>query len=57
MRNLLQVNIGGIWQYVFCMDQWSEVITTQEKRKALHGRDFDYFANKRADLEFRTVVS
>ena len=59
-KNRLQVlfdekNPNCEWEYVFCYDQWSQIVTTKDYRKALKGYDLDFFQNKYGNYHFRVV--
>lgn len=54
-ENRLQVFMFGTWCYVFCYDQWHRIVTTSDKRKALKGRDLEYFRKHFSSHEFRVI--
>ena len=52
--NELQVLENGEWKYVFCRNELTGVVTTQDRRKALRGKGaLEYFQTKFANSEFR----
>ena len=51
----LQVKIDGKWEYVFCYDQWKQIVTTKNRLKALGAkRDLEYFQAHYMSKEFRS---
>ena len=43
------------WRYVFCYDQYGEVILTDKKMKGLTGSNLEYFANRYSNFQFRVI--
>ena len=51
----LQVFKNGKWAYVFCRNAAQGIITTQDKMKALGGRDYQFFISHFANDIFRLI--
>ena len=49
----LQVLKDNRWVYVFCLSEHNEVITTENRRKALGGHALQYFTDRKANDTFR----
>ena len=49
----LQVKIGDQWEYVFCRNKVTGVVTTTNRKAALHGQAKAYFERYFANHEFR----
>jgi hypothetical protein len=43
----------GTWDYVFCYLENGSLAVTDNRRKALGGVDYNFFANKFSNREFR----
>ena len=50
----LQVLLNGEWQYVFCVSETKEIVTTDKPSKALKNA-IGYFSSKFANRQFREV--
>lgn len=53
MKQRLQVKLDNKWQYVFCYNPITGIVTTERKEAALDQRDLEYFQNKFGNNEFR----
>lgn len=52
----LQVKIGNDWKWVFCRNaNRNEIITTENRKKALPAMDIEYFRRKFGNDEFRVA--
>ena len=55
--NELQVLQNGKWAYVFCRNELTGIVTTENKEKALCGQDaLLFFRSKFANSVFRLAV-
>lgn len=55
-QKALQAKVNGEWQYVFCNNTPNGLVTTETRKKALHGETaLNYFQDEFADVEFRLV--
>lgn len=52
---LLQVKVNGEWRYVFCHNEIQGIITTDNPYNSLKALDYQYFANRYANHEFRKI--
>ena len=52
MLNRLQVFINDNWQWVFCWNDRTGIVTTKDAYAALPGTAIDYFQNK-SNCKFR----
>ncbi len=53
---LLQIKLNGKWQYVFCYNPQTGIVTTGRRETALNERDLEYFKNHFGNNEFRVEI-
>jgi len=52
----LQVFMDGQWEYVFCHNPNTGLVTTKHREKAIKGEGLDYFKSKYGNHEFRVEL-
>lgn len=51
---VLQVWKDNKWQYVFCLSEHGEIVTTADRTKALPSHALQYFMDRKGNDEFKT---
>ena len=53
-QKVLQAKVNGVWKYVFCNNIPNGLITTENRKIAIHGDNaLDYFQQRYGNTEFR----